>query len=590
MSRSWWWKFGMVTAVTLLSIWYLIPTYYSLRMPSEDRNDLAKLQAQLPRWAPSADKRLSLGLDLQGGIHMVMQVDTETALRKRTERRGVVIANYLNGQAALGGVSVSSDPEKRQVTITLNDASKLDAVRKELEGFDDFNVVDADGGRIVLELQEAYATSFKQESVDQAMLVIRKRIDKWGVAEVEVRKVGTDSIQVSLPGQKDPEQAKELIGTTAQLEFRVVDDSSQVVSEVFRSTPPPAEAKIDLATDLSPYLVSPNREALLSYLASIKEKLPQDKELLLECQTASGTTAEVCDSYRTYLVERAAGITGDSLASAQARPNQFNEPEVLINFDANGAREFELLTEKNVGKRMAIVLDDTVNTAPRINEKIAGGSAVITLGGVSTTGEDPLAEAQTLALVLKAGALPAPVAVGEIRQVGASLGEELINRGSWAVVLGLGLVVLAMAIYYRMAGLIADVALTLNALLILAALAFLQATLTLPGIAGFVLTLGMAVDANVLINERIREELRAGKSARAAVDQGYDRAFWTIFDSHVTTLIAAVILFFTGSGPVQGFATTLTIGLIASMFTAIVVTRLFTTALVHGRNAQTVSI
>jgi preprotein translocase subunit SecD len=260
---------------------------------------------------------------------------------------------------------------------------------------------------------------------------------------------------------------------------------------------------------------------------------------------------------------------------------------VNLTFDAQGAREFEQLTAANVGKRMAIVLDETVISAPRINERIPGGRARITIGRI---GEEGIKEAQNLALVLKAGALPAPVALGEIRHVGATLGPELIRKGSLAAGVGFLLVVGFMAFYYRKAGLIADLALVINGMLILACLAAFNATLTLPGIAGFVLTLGIAVDANVLTNERIREELRHGKTARAAVDQGYDRAFWTIFDSHVTALIAGFVLLFTGTGPIRGFATTLVIGLIASLYTSIVVTRVVVTYFVHGRNAQTVSV
>jgi len=236
-------------------------------------------------------------------------------------------------------------------------------------------------------------------------------------------------------------------------------------------------------------------------------------------------------------------------------------------------------------------LDDNVQSAPRINEPIPNGRARITMGrGAGRTRDEQLEEAKILALVLKAGALPAPVATGEIRQVGALLGPELIRKGSLAATVGLTLVVIFMAIYYKFAGVIADVALILNGALILAFLAIFNATLTLPGIAGFVLTLGIAVDANVLINERVREELSHGKTPRAAVDQGYDRAFWTIFDAHVTTLIAGFILFSTGTGPVRGFATALVIGIVASLFTSIVVTRVITTYFIHGRNAQTVSV
>jgi preprotein translocase subunit SecD len=299
----------------------------------------------------------------------------------------------------------------------------------------------------------------------------------------------------------------------------------------------------------------------------------------------------VCDSYRTYLVEKDVPLTGESLTGADASLSQLNEPEVNVSFDAAGAREFEQLTEKGTGRRMAIVLDDYVQSAPRINERIGGGRARITMGRAGGRPiQEQLADAQTLALALKAGALPAPVTVGEIRQVGASLGDELIRKGGLAAGLGVALVIAFMAVYYKGAGVIADMALLLNGLLIMGGLALFNATLTLPGIAGFVLTLGIAVDANVLINERIREELSHGKTVRAAVDQGYDRAFWTIFDAHVTALIAGFILFFTGTGPVRGFATTLIIGLLASLFTSILVTRVFMTYFVHGRNAQSVSI
>jgi len=322
----------------------------------------------------------------------------------------------------------------------------------------------------------------------------------------------------------------------------------------------------------------------------VKDKTPEGREVLLEC-VANPLKKNECSAYRTYLVDRDVPLTGESLEGANANISQINEPEVNITFDAVGAREFERLTEASVGKRMAIVLDDYVHSAPRINEKIGGGSARITMGRAGAKSFDEwFADAQTLALVLKAGALPAPVTVGEIRQVGASLGEELIKKGSLAALVGLVLVIVFMAIYYKKTGLIADVALLLNGLLILAGLAIFNATLTLPGIAGFVLTLGIAVDANVLINERIREELDHGKTARQAVDQGYDRAFWTIFDAHVTTLIAGFILFATGTGPIRGFATTLIVGLLASLFTSIVVTRVITTYFVHGRNAQTVSV
>jgi preprotein translocase subunit SecD len=588
MDRSWWRNVIIILVVTLGSIWYLIPTYYSFFvLPRAQRNDLKLLAEKLPSWARFPNHRLNLGLDLQGGIHMVLQVDTKTALQKRVERRGVQIANYLK-EKGLGPISIDANREKLQLTLVAKDAATMDAIQKELKGFDDFSEVTRDGAKVILSLRDAQVARFKEESVDQAMLVIRRRIDKWGVAEVDVRKLGADSIQISLPGRQDPEQAKELIGTTAQLEFRMVDDASPYFKQLLSQSPPPADSGIALTqSEGFDQLQGPEREPLLSYA---RPKTPAGREVLLEC-VASKTKKGACESYRTYLVDKVVPLTGESLSGADASVGQLGEFEVNLSFDTQGGLEFGKLTEENVGKRMAIVLDDNVNSAPRINEKIPNGRARITLG---RGGGKPYAEmrqdADNLALVLKAGALPAPVTVGEIRQVGASLGDELIRKGSLAAVVGLALVVLFMAVYYSVAGLIADAALLLNGLLILAGLALFNATLTLPGIAGFVLTLGIAVDANVLINERIREELRNGRSPRAAVDQGYDRAFWTIFDAHVTTLIAGVILLLTGTGPVRGFATSLIIGILASLFTSIVVTRTITTYLVHGRNAQTVSV
>ncbi len=593
MDRGWWWKFGMIVAVTLATLWLLVPTYYSLVVLTPvERNNLALLEERLPGWAPPARYRLNLGLDLQGGIHMVMRVDTKTALQKRTERRGLQIARYITQDKKLGEVKANTDPERLLLTLTATDPATMDAIEKEvLATFTDFTKEDRQGGTLVLAPDDSQVNRFREESVDQAMLVIRNRIDKWGVAEVDVRKLGADSIQISLPGRSNPEQAKELVGTTAQLEFRMVDDTNpEFFPQLVQQNPPPEGSNIVVTNeDGFPQLSAPKREALLAYVNGTG-KVPADREVLLEC-VASAVKKDECSAYRTFLVEKASPLTGENLAGADASLSQLNEPEVNISFDPAGAREFEKLTEAGVGRRMAIVLDDAVHTAPRINEKIGGGSARITMGRAGAkTFDEWLQDAQTLALVLKAGALPAPVTTGEIRQVGASLGDELIKKGSLAALVGLFLVIAFMAIYYKGAGLITDAALLLNGLLILAGLAFFNATLTLPGIAGFVLTLGVAVDANVLINERIREELGNGKTARTAVDQGYDRAFWTIFDAHVTMIIAGFILFFTGTGPVRGFATTLLVGLIASLFTSIVVTRTIITYFVHGRNANTVSV
>ncbi|HYX92996.1 MAG TPA: protein translocase subunit SecD [Myxococcaceae bacterium] len=584
MDASWRWKAALIVLITLGCVWFLIPTYYSfVVLPKEQRNNLKLLQEKLPKGAPSARFRLSLGLDLQGGIHTVMRVDTQTALQKRVERRAGRIEQYLQEKKL--AATAEPRPQKLQILVVPKDPSTLDAVEKEVSNLfgGEFSIAGRQDGGILLALNDTQISYFQEEALEQAMIIIRNRVDKWGVAESEIRKRGTDAIELSLPGQEDPERVKELIGKTAQLEFKLVDEENRDFFQKLASEKPlPADTTLTNAGGLA-QLESTDREALLKY---VEGKAPQGREIDLECEPDPLKKGE-CRLYRTWLLHSRAAVTGDSLASADYAHGEFNEPEVNLTFDPQGARDFEELTAANVGKRMAIVLDGTVNSAPRINERIPGGRARITIGRIGKEGQQ---EAQNLALVLKAGALPAPVALGEIRHVGATLGPELIRKGSLAAAVGFLLVVGFMAFYYRRAGLIADAALVINGLLILACLAAFNATLTLPGIAGFVLTLGIAVDANVLINERIREELRHGKTARAAVDQGYDRAFWTIFDSHVTALIAGFVLLFTGTGPVRGFATTLVIGLIASLYTSIVVTRVIVTYFVHGRGAQTVSV
>jgi preprotein translocase subunit SecD len=321
-----------------------------------------KLDEVLPAWAPSAKFRLSLGLDLQGGIHMVMRVDTDTALMKRSERRGSQIANYVKDKK-LGEVTLSTNPEAREVTLVAKDPGTMDAIEKDvLATFEDFTKVKRDGASLTLQLVDTQVSRFKEEAVEQAMLVIRKRIDKWGVSEVDVRKLGTDSIQISLPGAQDPEQAKELIGTTAQLEFRMVDDLSPFFTEFAKSNPPPQGITLTKDRAGFPTFEGTDREALLAYF---KGHEPEGRQVLLECEedTQAKDQKGNCARYRTYLVDRTVPLTGESLTSADANiSSQSNDPEVNLTFDAQGGREFSDLTEKNVGHRMAIVLDDMVNS------------------------------------------------------------------------------------------------------------------------------------------------------------------------------------------------------------------------------------
>lgn len=368
----------------------------------------------------------------------------------------------------------------------------------------------------------------RQDATDRAIEVIRNRIDQFGVRETSIQKQGEDEIVVQLPGVTDRQRAIDIIGKTALLEFKLVSNDADKLKEAIRGNIPEGYE--------------------LKYSQEDNEPL---------------------------LLEKGAVLTGDALTSAEVRfsSSEFNEPIVGLVFSSAGAKKFAQITADNIGKRLAIVLDGKIQSAPRIKEAIPSGEAVI-------TGRFDVEQAQDLALILRVGALPAPMHIEEERTIGPLLGQDSISKGIKASVIGCALVFGFMAFYYLLAGIIADIALSLNLLIILGGLGLLpalfpgiSATLTLPGIAGIVLSLGMAVDANVLVNERIREELATGKSLRTAVASGYNKAFSAIFDSNVTTLIAAFLLFQFGTGPIRGFAVTLTIGLLASLFTAIVVTR-----------------
>jgi preprotein translocase subunit SecD len=423
-------------------------------------------------------------------------------------------------------------------------------------------------------------------------------VDKWGVTEPDIKRKSDNQIQIQLPGFTDPERAKELLGRTAQLEFKIADDENPALEAVRTQLPPCGsglEGGIQLPTppggcwtvetvDLPSgarrqvtYVAATTRAELD---ATIAEKLAplvdRRQNVIAVGEERVGQPPVTTSYYRTYLLRARTELTGDYLADAYAGTEQGGglqqgRPLVLFQMSASGARLMERLTTENMGRRMATVLDDKVETAPYIQGRISDRGQITLGSGLDVN--QMWQEAQDIATVLRGGALPAPVTIFEERTVGATLGPELVKKGTLAALVGLAAVLVFMVLYYRASGFVADVALLLNGVLVLAIMSVFGSTLTLPGIAGFVLTLGMAVDANVLINERIREELRGGRSVKQAVQQGYDRVFWTIVDAHVTTLVAAIVLMQFGSGPVRGFAVTLSIGLVASMFTSIVVTR-----------------
>lgn len=564
----------MIALVALAAVYLLVPSYYYFKLPADVRNDQGELAKVLPGWA--SDKKLNLGLDLQGGIHLVMDVDTEAALRARAGNRAREVVDYLE-RKGITGAEGRAVGQRLEFVLPEGRASEA---QKLIAEYEDMERVSSSANTVTYAFRPEAVRQLQDGAIDQSIKAIRNRIDKFGVTEPTIARRGDHHILVQLPGFKDPNEAKELIGRTAQLEFRIVNDEDRTLLNLSQQLPQGISVEFDREGG-GPSLRSQNQVLLQQFVA---DKAPEGYEYMISRIEAPNRPVE----FRTYLVEDRPGITGEYLTDARV---QFSDdalqsrPHVSLEFNRRGADLFEKLTAENTGKRMAVVLDSMVENAPVIRERIGGGRAQITLGDFRPVNE-VVREAQTLAMVLRAGALPAPVTIAEQRSVGASLGPELISSGATALVVGTLLVLLFMAFYYRTAGLIANVALVLNAVLILAALSLFGAALSMPGIAGIVLTLGMAVDANIIINERIREELRTGKSIRAAVRAGYDNAFSAIVDANITTVIAGLVLLQYGTGPIRGFAVTLIIGIAASMFTAIMVTRWLMDLVVSKRPQQ----
>jgi preprotein translocase subunit SecD len=503
----------------------------------------------LPTIKPSLwpHKKINLGLDLQGGMHLALEVDTDKVVEGTIERIIQEIRSLLKKDHIR--YATLNRMEGNRILIKLKGQKNIDGFEKVLDKeYKNLRILsrsmDGDVLTMQIDLPDRETDQIKKMATDQALETIRNRIDQFGVSEPDIRRQGEKRILVQLPGIKDTKRAKALIGKTALLEFKLVDETHDVNDALKGNIPPGSEV-----------------------LYGVKE---------------DPTTHRI---YKTpYLLKKRTLLTGANLTDARVQiDSQYNEPYVSIDFDKKGGRDFARITGENVKKRLAIVLDKKVYSAPVIQEKISGGKARIT-GNFTTE------EARDLAIALRAGALPAPVQILEERTVGPSLGTDSIRKGLISMCVGGILVILFMVVYYRVSGLIADVALILNILLIAAGLAGFQATLTLPGIAGIILTIGMAVDANVLIFERIREELHIGKTPRAAVDAGYDRATLTILDANVTTLIAALVLFQFGTGPVKGFAVTLSLGVIASLFTALILTRMVFDYYLMKRKTKRLSI
>lgn len=523
MQKKTGWKFAIIFLLLILSVVFLLPnTPVYKHMPSSYKESMP-------------DRGLTLGLDLQGGIHLVFEVKGERAVEITYERLAANIKKKLENKE----IDTEVKSEKKSITISKNS----DDIKKLLA--DEYSILELknSGEKLTYSISDKEERNIKETATDQALETIRNRIDQFGVSEPVIQRQGDSEIVIQLPGVKNPKRAIELIGKTAQLEFKILDEESSVAAEL-------------------PNIIKSGEEQEL--MEKFSAKIPEDAQILFQRDTRVDTEEEL---KRVFLVKKETMLTGELLDQARVTiDSRYNEPYVSITFNTEGAKLFEEITDKYVKRRMAIILDQNIYSAPTIQEKIAGGSAQI-------TGTFTMDEARDLAIVLRAGALPAPIEMLQNLTVGPSLGRDSIEAGKVAGTLSILLVIVFMLIYYKMSGIIADLALFLNVIFLLGAMAMLKATLTLPGIAGIILAVGMAVDTNVLMFERMREELRLGKTPRSAVDSGYDKAFITIVDSHVTTLITAAVLFQYGTGPIKGFAVTLSLGVLINLFTALVGTK-----------------
>lgn len=515
MLRTLKWRIIIYLAVTIFAVLLLLPTF------------IPKLPPLFYKFIPS--DRIHLGLDLQGGMYLILEVEAEKAVESYVERIKNNLKDDLKDRNIPAGRVDRKDMDQIVIEIS-GEKSRVDKlVGERYRMLQELSSSDLGNGilRLSFVLDSKEAEYIKSNSIDQALETIRNRIDQFGVSEPEITLQGKERIMVQLPGIKDPNRAKSLIGRTALLEFKLVDE----------------EGDIDEA---------------------LKGNIPEGDIILYQkiVDPKTGGVKKI-----PYLLKEKTLMTGEVLKDARvAIDSQFHEPYIALEFDDIGAKLFEQITGANVKKRLAIILDDNVYSAPVIQERISGGRAQI-------TGRFTIDEANELAIVLRAGALPAPVKIVEERTVGPTLGQDSIKQGIISIIISAILIAAFMIFYYRISGIIADVALILNIIIVLAVLSLFRATLTLPGIAGLVLSVGMAVDANILIHERIKEELRWRKTIRAAIDQGYHRAFTTIIDSNLTTVIAALFLYQFGTGPIKGFAVTLFWGIIANIFTAVFITR-----------------
>lgn len=593
------WKARLVIALLSLGValYFIYPSfvYFSLgeKELREVRQSKNAFNHYLPSWASKS--HIVPGLDLHGGIHIVLGVDLDKAITDKTSRAGDRLIEFAKSE----GIKVQAITQKGDsptlqdhVEVTLSSPQEIASFKeKVVKKFSDFQFVASSDARITLRLMPELVQSIRQDAVNQTITTINNRVDQMGVSEPSIARRGDDQVQIQLAGLEDPEYARRLLGRTAQLQFQMCADDAKFLKDL-KNLPEGVElvesgySRPDTATGRDMFLTF--KESQLDAVKEfLKDKVPPEY-VVKYGKTGREDLGE--KTIRTYTLERKVALTGDDLIDARVSPGSDSNPRpgVSLSLGPAGAKIFAELTAVSVGKRMAIVLEDSVDSAPVISTKIADGNAFISMGGARNN-QEMLRDANQLALVLKSGALPAPVTFREERTVGPSLGKDSIEEVKVAFAFGALLITLFMIFYYRLAGAFSVIAVILNVLFIFATLSFLGATITLPGLAALLLTIGVAVDANVIINERIRDELRLGKLPRSAVKAGYEMAMSAIVDANVTTFIAGMVLWQFGTGPVQNFATMLMIGTVSSVITSIFVSRIFMD-MVTFRGQKTLSI
>jgi protein-export membrane protein SecD len=581
MSRSWWGKFLLLAFFVVLSALYVYPTiaYLDLKTTS----------------FPFKQK-INRGLDLQGGLYMVLGADFAKVYKDVVDRQASSLEGRLKDkQIAVTSVKALKDGQEKEdphLVVDFDPAKRQEIYDLLKREYYNLRLADEKPGHFELGLTSDYRTEIREKTINQSIEVIRNRIDEFGVTEPQIESQGSDRLIVELPGEKEVDRAKNLIGQTAKLEFKLLDDKAMAPGQVAGLV---AQLEKDNKIDAKTFPKFSDYVAKINELA--KGKIPAEDDIAFsrgksQNPNAAPGSEENAGPRVAYLLRSKAEVTGEDLQDATVQIDPESRlPNVGFTLNPRGATLFDKVTSENIGHAFAIVLDNVVHSAPVIQSRIPGGRGQITLGRGNAN--DLMGEAKDLAIVLRAGALPAQLEFLEQRVVGSSLGEDSVKKGAFASILGSLLVFLFVAFYYRVSGVIAVFSLILNVLFVLATLVGLEATLTLPGIAGIALTVGIAVDSNVVIYERIREELRLGKNIHGAVEAGFQKAFRTILDANVTNAVAAIVLLMYGTGPIKGFAVTLLIGIVTTVFTAVFVCKLVFDVYLRSqenRGATTLSI